>query len=123
MSSADAVPASTPARPVVGLLNSSDGDGFVELLRVDSLSVGRFTAAPGYVDQQQPHAEDEIYYVLAGDAVLQIEGTPHEVTAGSLAYVPRGVKHRFAQVTTELDVLVVFAPAENTLAHAEPAID
>jgi len=89
----------------------SVGDGYREHLRVTSLSAGRFTATPGYNDQQQPHTEDEIYYVLAGQAVLDIDGISHPVTAGSLAYVPRGVAHRFTQISTDLDVLVVFTRA------------
>lgn len=87
------------------------GGGYLEQLRVASLSAGRFTAAPGYDERQEPHDEDEIYYIIDGEAVLEIDGVPHRVTAGTLAYVPRGAQHRFTQVSADLDVLVVFASA------------
>lgn len=106
--------ASSGDLPLVLHLGDPGENGYHEHLRVPALSAGRFTAAPGYNDQQSPHIEDEIYYVLAGRAVLQIDGTSHPVTPGSLAYVPRGVEHRFPDISTNLDVLVVFIPAEGT---------
>ena len=115
MTASDAVPASSGDLPIVLHLQDPAQDGYRERLRVKSMSVGRFTATAGYDDQQQPHAEDEVYYVLAGHAVLEIDGRRHAVAKGTLAYVPRGVEHRFVDVSSDLDVLVVFAPAESVV--------
>lgn len=102
-------PTSDGDRPAVGHFGTTGADGYVEHLRVPALSFGRFIARPGYDKQQDPHTEDEVYYVIAGEAVLDIAGTPHPLSPGSWAYVPAGTEHRFSDVTTDLDVLVLFA--------------
>jgi quercetin dioxygenase-like cupin family protein len=88
------------------------GDGYAEFLRVPALSMGLFTASPGYEDQQDPHAEDEVYVVTGGHGVLEVDGRRFVVDAGSVAFVPAGVPHSFVEVSTDLRVLVFFAPAQ-----------
>ena len=85
------------------------GRGYWELLDVPALSLGMFLASAGHVDEQEPHDRDEVYVVMAGEATLDIAGVAHEVSAGSVAYVPAGVRHRFTQVHAALRVLVFFA--------------
>lgn len=74
-----------------------------------ALSLGLFAAPAGHVDTQEPHEQDEVYVVLAGSAVLDVDGQRTAVTAGSVAYVPARVPHRFVDVTGDLRVVVVFA--------------
>jgi mannose-6-phosphate isomerase-like protein (cupin superfamily) len=74
------------------------------------MSPGLFAAAPGIVDTQQPHKQDEVYLVVAGRAVLDIAGTRTPVTAGSIAYLPAGEPHRFVGITEDLRVVAVFSP-------------
>lgn len=50
--------------------------------------------------------------VLSGRAVLEVSATRAPVGPGSVAFVPAGVPHRFMDIGTDLQVLVVFAPAE-----------
>ena len=83
--------------------------GYREFLAVPALSLGLFVAPSGEVDEQDPHDRDEVYVILEGEAVLDIAGVAHAVTAGSVAYVPAGVQHHFAAVHTDLRVLVLFA--------------
>jgi mannose-6-phosphate isomerase-like protein (cupin superfamily) len=85
-----------------------------EFLRVPALSLGLFAAPPGHDDTQQPHEQDEVYLVLEGRAVLQIEGRGTPVAAGSIAYVPARVPHRFVDITEDLRVAVLFAPPEGS---------
>ena len=85
---------------------------YAELLRVPALSVGSFTASPGYNDVQDPHREDEVYFVSAGRAVIDLDGTRVPVSAGSIVYVPAGLPHRFTDIEQRLSVLVLFAPME-----------
>lgn len=85
-----------------------------EFLRVPSLSVGLYRLPAGGVDPQQPHAEDEVYHVLAGRAHLRIGAEDQPVEAGSIIYVAAGRPHRFHTITEDLEVLVFFAPAEGT---------
>jgi mannose-6-phosphate isomerase-like protein (cupin superfamily) len=79
---------------------------------VPALSLGLFAAAPGHQDVQSPHDVDEVYVVVAGHAVLDLDGVRTPVQIGSVAHVPARVPHRFVDVTEDLRVVVVFAPPE-----------
>jgi mannose-6-phosphate isomerase-like protein (cupin superfamily) len=65
---------------------------------------------------QTPHTEDEIYVVTAGRATIESGGERAEVGPGSVVYVPAGEIHRFTDITEDLALLVVFAPAEESRA-------
>jgi mannose-6-phosphate isomerase-like protein (cupin superfamily) len=77
-----------------------------------SLTVARWPA--GSVDDQQPHTEDEVYYVVAGRAQLTVNGEATSVEPGSVAFVAAGVEHRFIEITEDLDALVFWSPARGT---------
>lgn len=83
-----------------------------EFLRVPDLSAGLYVLEPGATDPQSPHTEDELYYVVAGRAVMTVGDERRSVTAGSLVFVPATVPHRFSEIVERLEVLVVFGPAE-----------
>jgi mannose-6-phosphate isomerase-like protein (cupin superfamily) len=82
-----------------------------EPLRVEALSVGVYLLAAGSRDQQQPHREDEVYYVVRGRAKIRVGGQTRPVTAGDCILVEAGVEHRFEDIREDLELLVVFAPA------------
>jgi mannose-6-phosphate isomerase-like protein (cupin superfamily) len=65
----------------------------------------------GSTDTQTPHAEDEIYVVVRGEATVQIGNEHSPVRPGDLIFVPSEVEHRFHDMTSDLELLVVFAPA------------
>lgn len=85
---------------------------YLEFLRVPNLSMGLYVLPAGGVDPQEPHAEDEVYYVAAGKATIEVDGEDRSVQAGSIVYVPARVAHRFHNIEEDLKVLVFFAPAE-----------
>jgi len=96
---------------------SQPGEGtshWIEHLRVSDLSVGTYSIPAGGVDEQSPHTEDEVYVVAAGRARLESADGAVEVRPGSVLYVPAGESHRFVEVTADLAVIVLFAPAENS---------
>lgn len=84
-----------------------------EFLRVPAMSAGVYVLAAGSSDPQQPHAEDELYVVLAGRAVIHAGRESHPVGPGSVVYVPAELAHRFTDITEDLRVAVVFAPPES----------
>lgn len=84
---------------------------WVEHLRVPDLSVGTYCIPAGGLDDQSPHAEDEIYVVTAGRARIVTPDGAAEVGPGSVIFVPAGEEHRFVEVTEDLALLVVFGPA------------
>lgn len=87
---------------------------YLEFLRVPSLSLGLYSLAAGSLDTQQPHTEDEIYYVVSGRASMLVGTENQAVQAGSIIYVEANVEHRFHSISEDLRVLVIFAPAEYT---------
>ena len=96
-------------------LPAADGTArYAEQLRVPALSVGTYSIPAGATDDQSPHAEDEIYYVMSGRGVLRVEGRDHALGPGDAAFLPARAEHRFRDVTEDLTLLVVFAPAEGT---------
>jgi mannose-6-phosphate isomerase-like protein (cupin superfamily) len=90
----------------------ASGRRYDEFLRVPDLSAGLYVLEAGAADPQQPHAEDELYYVVAGRAQIMVAGESRPVRAGSLVFVAAGVDHRFHDIEERLEVLVVFGPAE-----------
>lgn len=90
----------------------STGRAYLEFLRVPSLSAGLYELPADGVDPQQPHDEDEIYYVISGQAQIHVDGEDRPVGPGSVIYVAAGIDHRFHSIEEDLTVLVVFAPAE-----------
>ncbi len=88
----------------------ADGHGYVDVLASELLSVGYAVWPAGGRDRQQPHAEDEVYHVVAGRAVIRVGGEDRPVAPGSVVYVAAGVEHRFHSIEEELRVLVFWAP-------------
>ena len=97
---------------------NQSGQDYLEFLRVPSLSAGLYMLAAGAIDTQEPHTEDEIYYVLSGRAFIQVDQESRPVEAGSLVFVRARVEHRFHTITEDLRVLVLFAPAEYSAAQS-----
>ena len=88
----------------------ADGHAYVDLLASDRLSVGYAVWRVGGVDRQQPHAEDEVYHVVSGRAMLRVAEQERRVGPGSVVFVAAGVEHRFHQIDEELRVLVFWSP-------------
>ena len=88
---------------------------YLEFLRVPAMSMGVYRLGPGEVDRQQPHTEDEAYFVIAGRAKFVCAGEVRDVAAGDVLFVERDVEHRFLDIAEELTLLVFFAPAEYSL--------
>jgi quercetin dioxygenase-like cupin family protein len=97
----------------------ASGKLYLEFLRVPSLSVGVYTLPAGSRDPQQPHTEDEVYYVTHGKASIRVGDEDRAVTVGSVIFVAASVVHFFHDITEELTVLVFFAPAEYANRKAE----
>ena len=91
---------------------TESGKPYREFLRVPALSAGLYVLPAGGTDHQKPHREDEIYYVLRGRARFKAGSEDREVSPGSVIFVAAEVGHRFYDITEELAVLVIFAPAE-----------
>ena len=94
-------------------LQESD-KAYLEFLRSRSLSAGLYVLPQGAADQQGPHTEDEVYFVLSGSAQFRAGDQERAVQTGSVLYVEAGAEHRFHSIEKALHVLVFFAPAERS---------
>ena len=101
------------AGELLGRLDPGEHD-YAEFFRSStlSLSVARWPA--GSVDDQEPHTEDEVYYVVAGRARLSVAGEEEAVGPGSVAFVEAGVEHRLREIEEDLEVVVFWAPPRHS---------
>ena len=90
------------------------GKLYLEFLRVPAMSAGLYVLAAGATDPQKPHHEDELYYVVRGRARMQIGSEHADVRSGSVIFVEAEREHRFYDITEALEILVFFAPAEQS---------
>ncbi|MET9606435.1 cupin domain-containing protein [Streptomyces sp. NPDC006512] len=90
---------------------ANDG-AYLQFLRERNMSAGLYALDAGQSDPQQPHLQDEVYYVVSGRASITVGEETTVVANGSVVYVPAGVPHRFHHITEPLKVLVVFSPPE-----------
>jgi mannose-6-phosphate isomerase-like protein (cupin superfamily) len=89
------------------------GGGYEVVHESAGLELGVYVLVAPEADRQQPHADDEIYVVLEGAGVLEVEGEQVPVREGSALFVEAGADHRFTAYE-HLSVLVIFErkPAE-----------
>lgn len=92
------------------------GESWTEFLRVPALSLGVYVLKAGAVDPQEPHTEDEVYYILEGRGTLRVGTDDHRFEPGSLLFVAARAEHRFRDIQEDLVALVFFAPAEGSTA-------
>ncbi len=87
-----------------------NGRAYLEFLRVPTMSAGLYALEAGARDPQQPHGEDEIYYVVSGKGMILVGSEDKPVGPGSVVFVGARVEHRFHSIEEDLKILVVFAP-------------
>jgi quercetin dioxygenase-like cupin family protein len=86
-------------------------DGW-HLLAGDDLSVIEECMPPGTAEQRHRHSKSrQFFYVLEGEAVLELEGTPHRLGSGQGLHVPPGAAHQMRNDSMRgLRFLVVSSP-------------
>jgi mannose-6-phosphate isomerase-like protein (cupin superfamily) len=94
--------------------HAETGNLYLEFLRETSLSMGLYRLPAGGADPQSAHTEDEVYYVLGGQALINVNGEDRPVQSGSIIFVAANLPHKFHSIEQNLDLLVFFAPAEYT---------
>jgi mannose-6-phosphate isomerase-like protein (cupin superfamily) len=90
------------------------GKQYFEFARTSDLSAGVYRLKAGATDKQTPHKEDEIYYIIAGRAEFTSGRRTMKVNPGDVLLVTAKEAHHFHDIEEDLEVLVVFAPAEGT---------
>ena len=84
------------------------GQGGYEIVHASpGLEIGVYVLVAPEPDRQQPHEDDEVYFVLEGRGTLAVEGDSFAVEEGQALFVPAGAEHRFTGYEG-LSLLVVF---------------
>jgi len=91
------------------------GEGGYEAVHTSpGLDLGVYVLVAPEPDRQQPHEDDEVYVVLEGSGVLEIEGETVDLKQGQAVFVPAGANHRFVGYE-QLSTLVIFAHPQKTV--------
>jgi mannose-6-phosphate isomerase-like protein (cupin superfamily) len=93
---------------------AADSHSYAEFFRANTLSIGLSVWPADSVDGQRPHAEDEVYYVVAGRGQIQVAGESQAVCPGSVVFVAAGVSHHFHTIDETLHVVVFWAPPHHS---------
>jgi mannose-6-phosphate isomerase-like protein (cupin superfamily) len=83
------------------------GGGYEIVHESVGVEVGVYVLVAPEPDRQQPHEDDELYVVLEGAGVLEVEGEQVAVREGSAVFVEAGADHRFTAYE-RLAVLAIF---------------
>ncbi len=68
---------------------------------------------PGETLEPHRHAQPETYFTLAGRGTVSIDGMRHEVSAGTMLFIPGNAEHGIRNDSDEeLQVLYAFATAD-----------
>ena len=83
------------------------GGGYEVVHSSPGLEIGVYVLVAPEPDRQQPHDEDEVYVVLEGSGVLEVEDAATPLDEGMALFVPAGAEHRFTAYE-HLSLLVIF---------------
>jgi mannose-6-phosphate isomerase-like protein (cupin superfamily) len=82
------------------------GAPFVTMMAGGTMSVEVF--APKTADLQEPHRQDELYFIQSGTGELVINGQRFDAATGDAFFVAAGVTHRFENFSEDFVTWVVF---------------
>jgi mannose-6-phosphate isomerase-like protein (cupin superfamily) len=78
---------------------------FVQLFQHGTMDLEFYR--PEGEDLQQPHEQDEVYFIASGSSRFEHEGTIEDVSAGDVIFVAAGEHHRFVNFSTDFSTWVV----------------
>lgn len=76
-------------------------------------------SVPTPPNEQTPHEQDEIYFIIRGRGVLVHEGKRDAFEAGDLLFVAAGVEHHYEHFTNDLALWRVFYGVRGGEVHVE----
>ena len=77
-------------------LTTKDGSTIREYLHTEAQSLAEAELAPGQATERHYHASsEEIYLVLEGDGVMELDGEARQVGRDDAVLIPPGARHRF----------------------------
>jgi mannose-6-phosphate isomerase-like protein (cupin superfamily) len=100
------------ARDRVEPFTTKDGSTIRELMHTAAQSLAEASLLPGQQTQRHYHAaSEELYYLVAGEGEMEIDGERAAVTVGDAILIPPGAWHQVtATGESELRFLCCCAP-------------
>ena len=83
-------------------------DGVFDIEAFDRGGLSLELFAPRGTDHQVPHAQDELYIVIAGSAILDIDGVERACAPGDALFVPARMKHHFKRISDDFTTWAIF---------------
>jgi mannose-6-phosphate isomerase-like protein (cupin superfamily) len=89
---------------------TKDGSTIRELHHTDEQSLAEATLEPGQATERHYHARmEEIYFVLAGEGEMEVDGERRRIAAGDAVLIPAGARHQI-RADVRLHFLCCCAP-------------
>ncbi len=82
---------------------------FHNFLNIKTMEVGLINLKKDQKDTQQPHSFDEIYYIICGKGIIEIDGIKNDVNPGKIIYIPKKVRHSFHAISDKIIALYVIS--------------
>ncbi len=95
-----------PASSFQLLKDQKSDQKFIELFRKGEVSIELY--APEGLDLQKPHLQDEVYFIISGTGIFNLDGERCPFKPNDLIYVPAGKEHRFENFTEDFKTWVLF---------------
>ena len=93
---------------ILSELENNDGY-FRDFINTEHIQAGILRLHVNDVDTQEPHPVDEVYFVIRGDGMIELNGKDYPIKEGTSIYVPAGTEHRFQSSSQYLVVFYVLA--------------
>jgi len=99
------------SRETVQPFETKDGSTIRELMHAANQSLAEATLAPGQTTQRHYHAaSEELYSMLEGSGLIEIDGETREVGPGDTVLIPAGARHRLTAGWSGVRFLCCCAP-------------
>ncbi len=92
-------------------LRDEQGEPYLPFLNMPTLRTGLYELPAGGTDDQQPHGQDEVYYVISGRSMFVAADDTMDVKPGMVLFVGAAIDRRFFDIQEDLQVLVFFPEA------------
>jgi mannose-6-phosphate isomerase-like protein (cupin superfamily) len=94
------------------------GGGYEVVHESPGLEIGVYVLVAPEPDRQTPHAYDEVYVVLEGSAVIEVDGETRSIAQADAVFVAARAEHRFSGYEA-VSLLVIFNGAQSSSPRPE----
>jgi mannose-6-phosphate isomerase-like protein (cupin superfamily) len=99
------------SRDTIQAFETKDGSTIRELMHATNQSLAEATLAPGQTTKRHNHgASEELYSVLEGGGLVEIEDEQRELRPGDTVLIPPGARHQMTAGPSGVRFLCCCAP-------------